>query len=95
MHPDSSATGGRYIIRSGDSALLAALICRIQADTSIALLDVIGPSDAPHTVVVGTSPEVAAALEMQFRSSNQFTIEPDRPLSLFGAATGSADPYER
>ncbi|GIZ50052.1 hypothetical protein [Noviherbaspirillum aridicola] len=84
MHTTSPAYGTRYIIRAREAGLLTALLGRLQADPSIQLLDVIGPAGAPHTAVVGLSPEMAAALEMQFRASNQFTIEPDRPLSLFG-----------
>jgi len=86
MHPTTPAGGARHIIRAADSGLLAELIRRIEADPSVQLLDVIGPVDAPHTVVAAMSPDTAAAFEMQFRASNQFTIEPDRPLSLFGGA---------
>lgn len=94
MHPTSATGGTRYIIRSAQAGLMAELIRRIQEDPAIELLDVVGPSGEPHTAVVSTSPEIAAALELQFRASNQFTIEPDRPLSLYGAA-GPADSYER
>jgi hypothetical protein len=79
-----AAGSGRYIIRSRDSMQLAELIRRIAADPEIMLIDTIGPPGAPHTCVVTMSPERAAALELQFRTTNQFTIEPDRPLSLFG-----------
>lgn len=86
MYPNTTTSHERYIIRSTDSQLLAELLRRIEADPAIQLLDVIGPSGAPHTAVVAMYPETAAALEMQFRASSQFTIEPDRPLSLFGGA---------
>jgi hypothetical protein len=86
MHTSPPAHAARYIIRSRDSALLVELIGRIQANPGIELIDVIGPAGVPHTAVVSMGPEMAAALEMQFSASNQFTIEPDRPLSLFGGA---------
>lgn len=85
MQPGKQATGtSRYIIRSGDGAQLAELIRRLEADPGIDLVDAIGPPGAPHTCVVDMTPGRAAELELQFRATNQFTIEPDRPLSLFG-----------
>lgn len=74
---------GRYIVRSGDSRTLAEFINGTEADPDIELLDLIGPAGEPHTAVVEMSHERAAAFAQQFRSSNQLTIEPDRPLSMF------------
>jgi len=86
----SSTTFGagknRYLIRASDPQHLAAFIDRISLVPDIELIDVIGPVGQPHTAVVALSHDQAALLEQQFRTVNpQLTIEPDRPLSLFGA----------
>lgn len=86
MHLTSSKDGDLYIIRSLDGSGLNELIPRISASPEIELINVIGPADTPHTAVVRTHAGMAAALDMQFRASRQFSIEPDRPLSLFGKA---------
>lgn len=84
MSSKTPGTGrGRYIVRSGDSRLIAEFINGVDADPEIELLDLIGPAGEPHTAVVEMSHERAAAFAQQFRSSNQLTIEPDRPLSMF------------
>lgn len=75
---------GRYIIRSKESSKLIEFIDSIRGDPSMELLDQIGPSGQPHTAVVAMPYETAISLEQRFRLSNQLTIEPDRPLSLFG-----------
>lgn len=82
----SGSDTGRYIVRGNDPKQLAAFIDDIGRDADIELLDTIGPAGAPHTVVVAMSQEKAKVLEQHFRNSNQLTIEPDRPLSLFGEA---------
>jgi len=83
----SSGPGtGRYIIRSTDASQLAQLIDSIQSNPRMALLEAIGPHGQPHTLVVMMAHEMAAMLEQRFRESNHITIEPDRPLSLFGDA---------
>lgn len=75
---------GRYIIRASDTNKLAEFIANLDAEKGIDLLDTIGPAGQPHTAVVETSHDMATSLAQQFRLSNQLTIEPDRPLSLFG-----------
>lgn len=81
------ATGRtRYIVRASDPALLVDFLRRIENDADAELVDVIGPADAPHTAVLLLSPEKAAALARDFQNSKGLTIEPDRPLSLFGKA---------
>lgn len=80
----SDPGSGRYIIRGGDSRTLVEFIDRLAADKSYELVDLIGPPGQPHTAVVVMTHDRAAALAEQFRTSNQLTIEPDRPLSLFG-----------
>ena len=80
------AGSGRYIIRANDPWQLATFIASIKTDTSIEVLDTIGPVGQPHTLVAAMNKDKAALLEQHFRTSNQLTIEPDRPLSLFGGA---------
>jgi hypothetical protein len=91
----STPTGperGRYIVRSDDPGKLAEFLDSIAGEPGTEVADLIGPVGAPHTAVVVMSHEKAAALEQRFRASgtsgtsNQLTIEPDRPLSLFGDA---------
>jgi hypothetical protein len=88
MQTQASGTGrSRYIVRSSDPAQIAAFIESIRSDPGIALIDTIGPAGQPHTAVVAMSDERARALDLQFRTTNQaLTIEPDRPLSLFGGS---------
>ncbi len=76
----------RYIIRASAPARLAAFIHDIAGDADAEVLDLIGPQDAPHTAVVAMPPQKAAGLAQHFQQSNELTIEPDRPLSLFGEA---------
>lgn len=84
----STPTGqesGRYIVRSDDPGKLAEFLDSLAGASGIEVVDLIGPVGAPHTAVVAMPHEKAVALEQQFRTSNQLlTIEPDRPLSLFG-----------
>jgi hypothetical protein len=78
---------GRYIIQAADPRQLAEFLDEIGKDKDMELLDTIGPAGQPHTAVVAMSQEKANSLEQRFRTSNQqLKIEPDRPLSLFGAA---------
>ena len=79
----------RYIIRSSDAQQLAALISALSADPGIEILDKIGPAGQAHTAVVAMSSAQAAAVEESIRTSNQLTIEPDRPLSLFDMGPGA------
>ncbi|MEC5218051.1 hypothetical protein RCH09_003018 [Actimicrobium sp. GrIS 1.19] len=83
-----TAESGRYLISSNDSASLAEFIRAASADPEIGVAETIGPRNQPHTVVVTLTPEKAVALEQQFRQSSPLKIEPDRPLSLFGDASG-------
>jgi hypothetical protein len=83
--PQGSGSG-RYIIRAYDSKKLVEFVDSLDADSGIELIDLIGPAGQPHTAVVAMSPDKAAALAQHFRTTNQLTIEPDRPLSLFGGS---------
>jgi rRNA processing protein Gar1 len=86
MHMEGTKTGtGRFIVRSDDAATLAAFLQSVQNDPGMTLVDVIGPAGQPHTAVVDMSEDKAHSLEQQFRDAkSRITIEPDRPLSLFG-----------
>lgn len=79
-------TSIRYIIRgTHETASLDDVVKDIEADPGMELLDLIGPAGQPHTAVASMPADKAAALEQRFRSLNKpLTIEPDRPLSLFG-----------
>ncbi|MQA19608.1 hypothetical protein [Rugamonas rivuli] len=77
----------RYLIHAVDGAPVVDFLALAEIDPEITVVDVIGPHDAPHTVVVEISADKARVLELHFRStgtpSHQLTIEPDQPLSLF------------
>lgn len=79
----------RYIIRSTDPQQLAQFIGSLSEDSGIDILDKIGPAGQAHTAIVAMSNDKAALLEQRIRTLNQLTIEPDRPLSLFSAVSGS------
>lgn len=80
----------RYLIHAAGGAPLTDFLALADADPDITLVDVIGPSDSPHTAVVEISPDKARALALQFSGtgtpSQQLTIEPDQPLSMFDGA---------
>jgi hypothetical protein len=82
----SGKATGRYIVRAVEPARLSEFVQNLRPDSGIELLDLIGPPGAPHTAVLAMAYDTAKALELHFSTSNQFTIEPDRPLSLFGDA---------
>ncbi len=72
----------RYIIHSDDAQQLNELVETIKHDPAIELMDVIGPTNAPHTVVAKMPAEKAQSLERDHMHSKNMKIEPDRPLSL-------------
>ena len=84
----SPSARARYIIRSGDAQQLAGLLSTLSADPGIEILDKIGPASEPHTLVVAMARDKAASVEERIRSSDQLTIEPDRPLSLLDKEFG-------
>jgi hypothetical protein len=73
----------RYIVRSGDSSLLADFIDETTTDPELELVDTIGPVGAPHTAVFLMPDEKARALQQRYGESKRIIIERDRPLSLF------------
>jgi rRNA processing protein Gar1 len=84
---EPQAGSGRYIIRSDDSAKLNEFIKSVVSEPGMTLVDVIGPTEQPHTAVVEMSHDKARSLEQQFRNAKTpMIIEPDRPLSLFNGA---------
>jgi hypothetical protein len=80
----------RYLIHAPDGAPLTDFLALADVDPEITVVDVIGPRDSPHTAVVEISPDKARVLALHFRStgtpSQQLTIEPDQPLSMFDRA---------
>ena len=78
----------RYIIRSRDPQQLAGLLSILSADPGIEMLDKIGPAGEPHTLVVAMARDMAASVEERIRSSDQLTMELDRPLSLLDKEFG-------
>ena len=75
---------GRYIVRARDPARLVEFVDDVRNDPAMELVDMIGPAGQPHTAVVVMPHDSASSLEQRFSASHQLTIEPDRPLSLFG-----------
>jgi hypothetical protein len=77
----------RFLVHAARGAPLIDFLALAATDPEIAVVDTIGPRDRPHTAVVEISPEKARVLDQHFRSTgtptHQFTIEPDRPLSMF------------
>lgn len=86
----ASPNKARFLIHAAGGAPLADFLALAEVDPEIDVVDVIGPSDQPHTAVVEISPDKARLLELHFRNtgkpSQQLTIEPDQPLSLFDSA---------
>jgi hypothetical protein len=79
--PPASARG-RYIVHATDPARLAAFLDGLRKDApGVEVVDRIGPDGQAHTAVLAVSADQAGALEQRIRSTDQLTIEPDRPLS--------------
>lgn len=74
----------RYIISADDPQHLNDFLH--SADPDIEIIDRIGPDGRPHTLIVSIPGDKAGFLAQRIRSTSQLTIEPDRPLSLFGTA---------
>jgi hypothetical protein len=100
MPETSSATQAmpdkaRFLVHAARGAPLNDFLAVASTDPEIAVVDVIGPRDQPHTAVVEISQDKARLLDQHFRRtgtpSHQLTIEPDRPLSMFDG--GAVDPF--
>ncbi|WP_343729997.1 hypothetical protein [Duganella sp.] len=93
--PDPASTTNRYLVHAARGAPLNDFLTVAATDADIAVIDIIGPRDRPHTAVVQITPEKARLLEQHFRQTgtpaHQLTIEPDRPLSMFDS--GAFDPF--
>lgn len=70
----------RYLIHWRDSSSLSDLVETLKADSTIQLLDEIGPTGQPHTLVALMSDGQADALRARY--SGRLLVEPDRPLTL-------------
>ena len=88
--PDTS----RFLVHAARGAPLGDFLALAASDPDIAVLDIIGPRERPHTAVLELSPDKARLLDQHFRLTGtlqqQLTIEPDRPLSMFN---GPSDPF--
>jgi len=82
----STKDRSRYLIRATGARKLTDIIDELKNDSTVELLDTLGPANQPHTIVVAISHDKAHSLEQRFATSQEFKIEPDRPLSLFGKA---------
>jgi hypothetical protein len=84
----------RFLIHAARGAPLNDFLAVAAVDADIAVVDLIGPREKPHTAVVELTPEKARLLDQHFRLTgtpdHQLTIEPDRPLSMFDS--GPFDP---
>jgi hypothetical protein len=72
----------RYLIGSAEQGLLRMLTRRFAGDSVVALRRVLGPPEAPRTLVVETSPEEADGLRAEY--GDRVVIEPDEPLTPLG-----------
>jgi hypothetical protein len=70
-----------YLVRARPPTTLAGVMAFIATDPAFTLVRQMGPPDEPHTLVVSTSDEGAAALRQRF--ANELIVERDRPLTLF------------
>ncbi|MYM66607.1 hypothetical protein GTP45_07145 [Pseudoduganella sp. FT55W] len=93
--PDSPSTKSRFLIHAARGAPLTDFLALASSDADIAVVDVIGPRERPHTAVVEITADKARLLDQHFRltgtPAHQLTIEPDRPLSMFDS--GPFDPF--
>ncbi|MRW93167.1 hypothetical protein GJ699_24550 [Duganella sp. FT80W] len=87
--PDAPAQPdkARFLVHAARGAPLNDFLTVAAIDPDIAVIDLIGPRERPHTAVVEISLDKARLLDQHFRQTgsptHQLTIEPDRPLSLF------------
>lgn len=76
---------GHYLVSSDDSASLMRFVAEAARLPELQLVHAIGPEGAPHTVVFDMPHATAAQLAQRFAASGELRIEPDQPLSMFGA----------
>ena len=79
----------RFLVHAARGAPLNDFLTVAEIDPDIAVIDIIGPRDRPHTAVVELTADKAQLLDQHFRltgtPTHQLTIEPDRPLSMFNS----------
>src|SRR5262245_37619596 len=83
----------RYTVISRDPVLLVLVAKTIRDNPLTILLDELGPSDQPHTLVVSMTEQEAANLKQLF--GDRLVIERDKPLTLFVRIDRYPDPVER
>jgi len=85
--PRATPAKSRFLVHAALGAPLNEFLAVATTDPDIAVVEVLGPRDRPHTAVVEISADKAQQLDQHFRRtgtpSHQLIIEPDRPLSLF------------
>ncbi len=83
--PNAATT--RFLVHAARGTPLNDFLSVAATDPEIAVIDIIGPRDRPHTAVVELTADKARLLDQHFRltgtAAHQLTIEPDRPLSMF------------
>lgn len=87
--PSEKHVRQRFMVHSGDPGVLSDFVEAAEQDAALELAEKIGPSGAPHTVIVHMSPQHAQHLRDRYRET-RLKIEPDQPLSPLqgGAVTG-------
>ena len=81
MPPSNSARQTkRYLIKSQEPERLSDFRSIVNADPTMELLDEVGPTGEPHTLVVGMGDEQAATLKQRF--AGQVIIEQERSAPL-------------
>jgi len=75
---------GRYLIIANDNLRLRRFVDDAHKDPELDLIEMIGPTNAPHTAVYEMAHNKAATLQQSFQAERALRIEPDKPLSLFG-----------
>ena len=78
---DSSNNIHDYLVRARSSATLVRVLEFVTKEPSFTLLRQLGPPEQPHTLVITTSEDGAAALRRNF--ANELIVERDRPLQMF------------
>lgn len=84
-NPQDEPVRSRYLIIANDGQRLQRFIAELQRDKEVQLLDTLGPTNMPHTLICAMTHEKAAALAENFQAEGALRIEPDQPLSLFGS----------
>jgi len=69
----------RYVVGNASPQMLSALAEKCRIDSEISLVNVLGPADQPHLLVIETTAERAEQLKQH---APGLIVEPDAPLHL-------------